>query len=487
MVRTRAGLASSTFVTKKGLFYTAFFVVMVICACLLLAPGPYSLLPFGLIGGTFFAFLAFRYPIIGLHIYLFFFLVRPQELFPNVAVMHYPYEKVVAIVVIISLIFIYLVKGRNFELFDVDKGVLFFVAAAALSVIPAVWVGGAKDDFIVFFKIILVYLFVARIADTQGKFKSIIWMYALSVAFIAVSSTINYYSGTFEYTMGIQRAVGLGGEEGMISDPNSMAASLVFGMPFIFLLMKYHRNKFLRSFLGLLLVICLWTVVISGSRGGMLGSVIMLVLIGLTSKHKVLMFIIGIIIIIGVAAIMPEQYVERFASIAHYNELEDGTGAGESAQGRIKGLKVGFEILLHRPVTGVGIGCFSVYNHEHHGSWLQPHNMLGQLVGELGLIGLLAFGYFIYKLASNVRFIRSTLRSHGFERDFNFQAATAVMISVALLFFLGLFAHNLYRFNWYFFASFVAIMARLVEQRFRSPDAGLPEKASLPEGLPTDR
>jgi O-antigen ligase len=204
----------------------------------------------------------------------------------------------------------------------------------------------------------------------------------------------------------------------------------------------------------------------------MLGCIVMLMLIALTSRRRSLAIIAVVCIVIGLAAVMPEQYVERFTSIIHYSELDDGTGAAESAQGRIKGLKVGFEILLTRPLTGVGIGCFSVYNHEHHGSWLQPHNMLGQLMGELGLLGLIAFGYFIYKLASNVRFIRSTLRRNDMQKDFNFQMATAVMVSVAVLLFLGLFAHNLYRFNWYLVACFTAIMARQVERRFQPVDVG---------------
>ncbi len=443
---------------------------MVICAQLLLMPWPYNLLPFGLVVGALFVFLTFRYPIVGLHLYLIVFFVRPQELFPDIAFMRLPYEKIIAIVVIVSLLFTYLVKGRHFELFDIDKGVLLFLAAVAVSVIPAMWVSGAKDEFIIFFKIILACFFTARIANTPGKFKGIMWLYVLSVGFISFSSTINYYMGNYEVTMGVQRALGMAGQVGSHSDPNSMASTLVLGMPFVFAMIKAYRNLFVRSFLALLLAVCMWTVVLSGSRGGMLGCIVILMLIGLTSRHKILAIITVVSVVIGLFAVMPEQYVDRFTSIAHYNELDDGTGAAESAQGRIEGLKVGFEILLTRPLTGVGIGCFHIYNYEHHGSWLRPHNMLGQLMGELGLLGLLAFGYFIYKLASNVSFIRSTLRRNNMQKDFNFQMATAVLISVVGLFFLGLFAHNLFRFNWYLVACFTAIMAQQVERRFQPVD-----------------
>ena len=351
MARIYSGLSSRTFITGKGLFYIAFAVVMVICAHLLLIPWPYSLIPFGLIFATVFIVAVLRYPMIGLHVYLFFFLVRPQELFPDVALMHQPYEKVVAIIVIISLVFTYLIKRRDFELFDIDKGVLAMVIAMGLSVLPAVWVGGAKDEFITVFKIIIACFFTARIANTERKFKSIVWLYILSVGFVAVSSMYQYYMGHYEYAMGVRRALGVAGQQGLYSDPNSMASSLVLGMPFIFYTMKSYKSFFVRAILVSIMLICLWTVIISGSRGGMLGSIIMLSLIGMISRHKVLALIVVIFTVVGAAAVMPDQYVQRFQSIVKYDELDDGTGAAESAQGRIKGLKVGLEILLRRPLT----------------------------------------------------------------------------------------------------------------------------------------
>ncbi len=479
MSRAPARLTSSRYVTQEHLIYLGLLLLVLVCAPMLLLPWPYCLAPFGLVLGGVFIFITLRHPIVGLYLYLIMFLIRPQELFPDVSVMHYPYEKLIGIVVIVSLVFQYIVKGRKFELFDVEKGVLFVLGAAAISVIPAVWVGGAKTEFIIFFKIILACLFTARIVDTERKFRAIMWLYIISIGIIAVTSTYNYYSGSFESVMGIQRAIGSAGQEGSYSDPNSMAATLVLGMPFVLAMMKNRRSIAVKLLLAGLLLACLWTVVITGSRGGMLGCIIMLFLIAVTSKHKAVALIVGIVLVIGAAAVMPQQYVDRFSSIASYNDLEDGTGAAESAQGRIKGLMVGLEILLSRPATGVGIGCFGVYNHEHHGTWLQPHNMVGQLAGELGLLGLIAFGYFIYKLTSNIKFVRSLLRKDNRQQDFNFQMATAAGVAVALLFFLGLFAHNLYRFNWYLIASFVAIMVRLVENRYRSV-----EVTANSDGLP---
>ncbi len=462
MAHERPHLRSTQIITNKHLFYALFVFLIIAFSQILIAPEPYNLIPFGLIAGTVFIAATFLYPMIGLFLYLLFYLIRPQELFPYISVMSYPYEKFIAIFIAVSIVINYLIRGRKFELFDIDIGILLFLAAAFLSVFPAIWVSGAKDTYIIFVKSTAVYFFLTRIVNTQKKFNVVIWFYALSVGFIAVSSTINYYMGNYEVAMHIERAAGLGGEKGAHSDPNSMAASLVLGFPFIFYLMKSHKGTFLKFFLTAVMAIILWTIIISGSRGGMLGAIIMLGLIAFHSRHRALSLVIAVITIAVLGAAMPEQYVERFSSIVHYNNLEDGTGAADSAQGRIRGFLVGMEILLTRPVTGVGIGCFSTYNHEYHGSWLQAHNLIGQLAGELGLLGIFTFAFFIYKVTKNIKFIREYLSLKKRKDALNYQIATACKISYIMLFILGMFGHNLYRFNWYLFAAFTAITARLV-------------------------
>jgi O-antigen ligase len=179
-----------------------------------------------------------------------------------------------------------------------------------------------------------------------------------------------------------------------------------------------------------------------------------------------LAMVVVVFTIVALALLAPDQYVERFSTIFRANDLEnDVHGAAYSAQGRIKGLLIGLEILLKRPLTGVGMACFGTYNYENYGTWLQAHNLIGQLTGELGLLGVFAFGYLIYLMFSNIKRIRKYLSRKHEENSLNYNIATACMIALCMLFFLGLFGHNLYRFNWYLIASYIAIIAKL---EFRS-------------------
>jgi O-antigen ligase len=290
------------------------------------------------------------------------------------------------------------------------------------------------------------------------------------MAFIASSSAINYYEGNFQTTMGIQRAVSMGDKGGAYGDPNSMATTLVLAMPFMFYMATAYRSRLLKLFLLGLLAILLWTVIITGSRGGMLGAAFTMMLIAWHSKQKVVATIVAALLIIVALAVMPEQYSKRLTTIANFNDTSDETGAAESAQGRIKGLQVGFEILTKRPLAGVGIGCFSIYNHENHGSSLNAHNLLGQLMGELGMLGLAVFAFLTYSMAKHIKYIKARYEERGWQRDVNYYIAMSVKVALISLYFLGIFGHNAYRFNWYIFACFLAIVVNFVNGRMKAED-----------------
>jgi len=474
MKRDATGFLTSAIIGRRHIMLTAFISLSVILAALLILPTPFNLLPFVIICGIGFLFLSIKFPMIGIMIYMLIYFVRPQELFPGVALFSYPYEKIVAIIVIMNLILDYAVNGKKIKILKMDLAIVGILGAAFLSIMTAIWISWAWMEFQKFFKIVIVYFFITRLVDSPDKFKWIVWLYVISTGFIAVSSTMNYYSGNYQTAMGINRAVGLG-EGGAYGDPNTMATTLVLGLPFMFYLAKAYRRALARALLFALIPICLWTVIITGSRGGMLGAAFIMFVLAWNTRQKVAATVAVLLLIIGALLVMPEQYTQRLTTIFHIDSAYDESGAAESAQGRIKGLKVGFEILINRPPAGAGIGCFSLYNREHHGSSLNAHNLLGQVMGDLGFLGLIAFGFLVYMMVRHYRYIKSLYKSRNWERDFNFYVSFAAIISVIALFFQGVFGHNAYRFNWYIYACFLAVVVGLVEQRRKAEEAAIPE------------
>jgi O-antigen ligase len=121
------------------------------------------------------------------------------------------------------------------------------------------------------------------------------------------------------------------------------------------------------------------------------------------------------------------------------------------------GLQVIMLVLFKsRPFTGVGIGNFSAYRVPNiDGIPLQAHNLEGQLLGEMGSLGVCAFLLMIGATLVNCRI---TARLSKFQNDIKMMLlgdlARACMVSLILLVFLGTFAHNLFRYNWLWLAAF---------------------------------
>ena len=449
-------------ITKKHLLFLAFIVLTVFCTMLLILPSPYNWLPFFILAGLLFVFMAFKYPMLGFLVYMFIFFVKPNEIFPLVGSISFPYERLVAIIVIVRLGMGIAFVEKKFRIHYLDYGILAFFAAVFFSILGASDIASARASFDDFSKIILLYFMMVNIVKSDRNLKSLIWLYILSTAFLGVYSTWSYYSGDYLVAQGISRAYIPGG--GSLADPNSLATTLVLALPFMVLMTKSYRSIFLKILLAAMVAASIWTIVLTGSRGGMLGIIVVLLLLGLFSKRRLATLAISLILIVVLGVLAPAQYMERFETIAQYDQ-EDTTGAGASARGRIEGLIYGFKFFLQKPITGIGIANFP-YHFFHEGKgWFNPHNMLAQLISELGVVGLMAFSIFIYQLLRILREINISHKVAKLPADFYSHMSIAIQITLVMLFFQGLFGHNLYRFNWYVFAGFTAIIHNLVKTR----------------------
>ncbi len=452
--------SSKTIITNRHLVYIVVVAVSIASGCALALPFPFNLIPFGVILGTVFLITTFKYPMVGVYLYMFIFFFRPQEWTP----IQLPYEKVIALIVILTLLMYIAFKDKQFMLFQIDKAYLAFLAVCLVSIVFSGDIGYSIDYFIEFVKIFLVYVFASRIANTPKRFNAVIWLFVLSQVFLAVSTTYNYYTGGAQLSMGIDRATGLAGADGAYSDANSVANSLVLGIPFFFFLLKYYQSAIMRLFLLGSLGITFWTIIITGSRGGMVGVIVIAMLLAYSTKYKAVSTIGAIATLSVFILFMPSQYKERFSTIFHIYE-EDGSGAAESAQGRIDGLVKGVIFMSQRPVFGSGFASFKWENRQQYGIWLDAHNMLGKLLGELGLMGLLTFGLFMYMIIKTMQMIRYIYHRYKWEYDLERAMVDALSYSFIMLAFQGLIGHNIYRFNWYIYACFVIIITTIVNQR----------------------
>ncbi len=88
-------------------------------------------------------------------------------------------------------------------------------------------------------------------------------------------------------------------------------------------------------------------------------------------------------------------------------------------------------------------------------------------MGELGLAGVVTFGGLVIALALHLRKLaRLTKPAGGLVPDAAlFALARSMQASLFLLLFLGIFGHNLYRYNWAWYCAFTAVALGVCQER----------------------
>jgi O-antigen ligase len=179
---------------------------------------------------------------------------------------------------------------------------------------------------------------------------------------------------------------------------------------------------------------------------------------------------------IAVAAIAPLVFQALPASLQLRFEtiLNSDVGpenAKQSGEGRIEGLFKGLDLWMANPLTGVGPGAWRPATRSR----IESHNLYGQIAGETGTLGLVAFVFLIACFWRNSRRVRQLARRNDIDpNSFLVQVSSAVATSVFLLLFMGNFGHNLFRFSWLWYGGFLIIANHCLSQQLRTVTADEP-------------
>jgi O-antigen ligase len=211
-----------------------------------------------------------------------------------------------------------------------------------------------------------------------------------------------------------------------------------------------------RLLLLLVFSLAIATVIVTGSRASLLALVGIGIYYILQSKHKILVFACFVALLCAAWIGMPAEYQQRYLSPARYAQGEELDASNEL---RVWVWKAGWRMFLDHPVLGVGAGQFrtaygTVYSGREHGPWMQPHNLLIQVVCELGLVGLGVFAYFVTQIVKSIWSVLQLKNEPAY--GLNYQVAVAcgaMLLGVLAVSFVG---HTLYRPYWYLLGGMVA-------------------------------
>ena len=421
-------------------------------------------------------------PYVGLLVYTILFVLRPGELWPLLGTLHL--ERIVGTLTLASLFLSQYLSERHLV---IDRSrqthlLLLFVCAVAMSVPFATWRMLAVDGLMEILRIVGYYIMVAHLVDTRARLRWFIGTFCLLITFVAVSSLYEYFAGGSFFAQGIDRAVAL---TSFGNNPNELGTTLASALP-IFLLGAFHRplraGRWLLATIGLAMLV---TIVFTGSRASILGLLAGLVWLWWRSRNRLLVGAFGLCLLLVAFTLMPQQYKTRYSTITH-SEL-DG-----SSKSRVTAWVAGLNMLIDRPLFGVGIRCYGTAHATHYSpagtqDWLEAHSLYLQVLGELGLVGTFIFFSFIVEMLRLNRATAQRLRGSPDDWAFEITMLDALFAGIVVLLLSGVFGHSLLRRTWYVFAATGLAILRtqvcLGEVASASPDLDRPAPAMLHEEL----
>jgi O-antigen ligase len=305
-------------------------------------------------------------------------------------------------------------------------------------------------------------LLVTIVRDEEGL-RRVTLALLVTFALYMTHSLWEYHNGRCMARMGIVRLVGV---DSSFSDPNAFASSTLLAATFVPCIWISYPSRWMRCFLVCFILETLVCISYTGSRGAFVGAGLLGAIWVAQSRRRVLVGALAAALAVPFWFMLPPSFQTRFESIL-FPEVGPAN-AKVSADVRIEGIMIGLQLWQEHPATGVGPGAWRAAT----GRKLQAHNLYGQLLGEMGTLGALAFLGIVTAFVVNVWKIERCYRARpDWPRDFLFYFNRAIGTAAFLLLFEGNFGHNLYRYNWIWFGAFICVARACIERRLQEENA----------------
>jgi O-antigen ligase len=317
--------------------------------------------------------------------------LRPQDIYPPLEALHL--AELSALAGLVSLFVGRLARRESWTRMTPEfAGVLGLGAVILLTAPFSIWFGGAVGTFTdLYLKVMLVYLLAVNVLISPKRLERLTWVLVLVLGYIAFRAVFDYVRGVNMISRGtrVQGAVG-----GMMQNPNDLALHMVVFVP-LALFMALQPGPTIKRLIaagaGFLMI---GAVVASGSRGGFLGMLLMLAVLGAFAvRQRPAAALAGLLLLICALPIVPAQYWHRISSIT--DESKDDY---ETTQARRRLFREAYDAFLENPFTGVGAGQFKDYKPQTRAeAWHETHNVWLQVASELGAAGLAVFAFLMVR------------------------------------------------------------------------------------------
>ncbi|HEX4163866.1 MAG TPA: O-antigen ligase family protein [Bryobacteraceae bacterium] len=267
----------------------------------------------------------------------------------------------------------------------------FFVLWLVLATVTSTWKGGSLALVMPYVRTVYpLMLLIPAVVTRPSDLKRV-----LNTLAFAGSTTILFGLVHRDFSQG---RMDVGSDGSSINDPNDFAAHIIIMLPVIaYYAFAKGRSPFIKAFGAFIILAGLLEIMSTGSRGGFVALLAMLLYVALTGSNRVRLTILVGCPLAGLIALplVPQQSRDRLYSI--FDSSEASESAHESALARKALFWASIDVTMQHPIFGVGPGTFQDYQAgmaaETHqkGMWHETHNGYTQLSSECGIPAFLLY------------------------------------------------------------------------------------------------
>ncbi len=286
-----------------------------------------------------------------------------------------------------------------------------------------------------------------------------------SIMFIAVCTMV-YVSCYSLFHKGV-------GSGSYFMDENDLSLYVNMWLPFCYFLFAAEKGKIKKIVYASGLLIGIASIVVSFSRGGLIGLICVFFVIWLFSPRKVISLVVVCLLAAGVFFLASEKYWARMETIQE-------TGKG-TARGRLLSWKAGWDMFLDNPL-GVGGNNFQARFPEYQsskfsrGMWGRvAHSLWFTLIPELGIVGVIIYSLLLYYNIKDILFLKRIYKGKKNEDLLYLQYfSRGTIASFAGYFASGTFLSVLYYPHYWYLTGIIVAAVNVAKKTLSESEAKVP-------------
>jgi probable O-glycosylation ligase (exosortase A-associated) len=276
-------------------------------------------------------------------------------------------------------------KGTNRRIFTLETILLLILWAwygvttlhAATDPMLVHHLDGSKLELIRISKILLMSFLIIWLVSSKEKLRILFLVTAFSFGFFAVKGALFVWNTSGQFRI-------YGPPDSFIEDNNALGLALNMSLPMFYFLARSESKKWVRLVLHLMFFCGIVAVILTYSRGALLGLGVVLLSLALKSKQKVLAAVLLVACAGTVLTFAPAAWMDRMGNFFHGN-------LDSSAELRLNAWRFAYELAKHYPITGGGLQTFTVELYHRFTPQLEfagAHSIYFQTLAEHGFVGL---------------------------------------------------------------------------------------------------